>query len=127
MADDERAIRDLVETWMAASRKGDVPAVLSLMADDAVFMAPGQEPFGKAAFAAAAQAQKDLKFEGTSDIRELTVLGEWAYIRNFISITITPAGGKPMRRQGYTLTILRKENGRWLLARDANLMMPCGA
>ena len=127
MADDERAIRDLVESWMEASRKGDVPAVLSLMADDAVFMVPGQEPFGKAAFAAAAQGQKDLKFEGTSDIRELTVLGEWAYLRNFISITITPAGGKPMRRQGYTLTILRKENGRWLLARDANLMMPCGA
>jgi hypothetical protein len=27
-----------------------------------------------------------------------------------------------MRRAGFTLTILRKENGRWLLARDANLL-----
>jgi uncharacterized protein (TIGR02246 family) len=127
MSDDERAIRTLVETWMAASRKGDTATVLGLMTDDAVFMAPGQEPFGKAAFAAAAQGQKDLKFEGTSDIREIKVLGDWAYIRNFISITITPAGGKPMRRQGYTLTILRKDGGRWRLARDANLMMPGGA
>jgi ketosteroid isomerase-like protein len=51
------------------------------------------------------------------------VLGDWAYLRNYISIAITPPGGKPMRRAGYTLTILRKEpNGKWLLARDANLV-----
>jgi ketosteroid isomerase-like protein len=29
----------------------------------------------------------------------------------------------PVRRSGYTLTILRKQaDGRWLLARDANLV-----
>jgi len=28
----------------------------------------------------------------------------------------------PRKRSGYTLTIVRKENGRWRLARDANLM-----
>jgi ketosteroid isomerase-like protein len=36
---------------------------------------------------------------------------------------MTPPGGKPVRRAGYTLTILRKEpDGRWRLARDANLL-----
>jgi ketosteroid isomerase-like protein len=35
MTDDERAIRDLVATWMAASQAGDVATVLGLMADDA--------------------------------------------------------------------------------------------
>ena len=51
------------------------------------------------------------------------MLGDWAYLRNFIEITITPAGGTPVRRSGFTLTILRKEpDGRWLLARDANLV-----
>ena len=35
-----------------------------------------------------------------------------------------PPNGKSMVRSGYTLTILRKgTNGRWLLARDANLLM----
>jgi len=29
-----------------------------------------------------------------------------------------------MTRAGHTLSILRKENGRWLLARDANLLSP---
>jgi ketosteroid isomerase-like protein len=38
-------------------------------------------------------------------------------------MTITPPGGAPMRRAGYTLTILRKgSDGRWRLARDANLL-----
>ena len=47
MTDDEQAIRELVATWMAASKAGDLDTVLSLMADDVIFMATGREPFGK--------------------------------------------------------------------------------
>jgi uncharacterized protein (TIGR02246 family) len=123
MTDDEHAIRDLVATWMTASQAGDVATVLSLMEDDAVFMVPGREPFGKETFAAAAQGMKDMRMEGTSDIRELKIFGGWAYLRNYIQVTVTPPGGTPVRRAGYTLTILRKQpDGRWLLARDANLL-----
>lgn len=122
MTDDERAIRELVDTWMAASQAGDVATVLGLMADDVVFMVPGREPFGKKDFAAASDAMKDLRIAGRSAIQELRVLGDWAYLRNHIDVTITSEGGVPVRRAGYTLTILRKENGRWLLARDANLL-----
>jgi uncharacterized protein (TIGR02246 family) len=50
IADDERAIRELVDTWLTSSQAGDLPTVLSLMTDDAIFMVPGQEPFGKEAF-----------------------------------------------------------------------------
>jgi uncharacterized protein (TIGR02246 family) len=124
VTDDERAIRDLVATWMKASEAGDLQTVLSLIADDAVFMVPGREPFGKQAFAATSQGMKDVRMEGTADIRELSVLGDWAYLRNYLTVTITPPGGEPVRRSGYTLTILRKHaDGRWLLARDANLLM----
>jgi uncharacterized protein (TIGR02246 family) len=124
MTDDERAIRDLVASWMAASQAGDVAAVLGLMADDIVFMVPGREPFGKEAFAAASQSMKDMRFEGSYDIREIKVLGNWAYLRNYITVTMTPTGGEAVRRAGYTLSILRKEpSGKWMLARDANLVM----
>ena len=75
MSEDERAIRDLVATWMQASQAGDLNTVLGLMSDDVVFMVPGREPFGKEAFAAASQAMKGMRVEGTSDIRELEVLG----------------------------------------------------
>ena len=123
MTDDERAIRALVDTWLAASKAGDVDTVLSLLTDDVVFMVPGQEPFGKEAFAAASRGMKGITFEGRSEIRELRVLGDWAYLRNHLEISMTPpGGGTAMRRSGYTLTILRKEQGRWLLARDANLV-----
>jgi uncharacterized protein (TIGR02246 family) len=116
MTEDERAIRELVATWMEASRAGDTATVLSLMTEDVIFQVPGREPFGKEVFAAAAQGMKDFRMEGTADIRELRVLGDWAYLRNYISIAVTPPGGTPIRRAGYTLTILRKErtiNGCW--------------
>jgi uncharacterized protein (TIGR02246 family) len=123
MFDDERAIRELIATWMAASQTGDFKTVLGLMTDDVVFMVPGREPFGKEAFAAASEGMKDMRMEGTSSIRELQVLGDWAYLRSHLQVAVTPPGGQTVRRAGYTLTILRKQpDGRWLLARDANLL-----
>ena len=125
MTDDERAIRDLVDTWMSASRAADQATVLSLMADDVIFMVPGQKPFGKDAFAANSDRLKNVRIDGQSVIVELKVLGDWAYLRNHIDLTMTPEGGAPTRRTGFTLTILRKEpDGRWLLVRDANLLAP---
>lgn len=124
MTDDERAIRNLVETWMTASRAGDAATVLSLMADDVIFMVPGQAPFGKDVFRAGSETMKNVTMEGSADIRELKIFGDWAYLRNYIEITITPPGGPALRRAGYTLSILRKEpGGNWVLARDANLVM----
>jgi uncharacterized protein (TIGR02246 family) len=122
MTDDERAIRELIATWMRASQAGDTQTVLGLMTDDVVFMVPGREPFGKEVFAEAARSMKDVRMEGTSDVRELAVLGDWAYLRAYLQVTMTPPGGTPIRRSGYTLTILRKQDGRWRLARDANML-----
>lgn len=123
MTDDERAIREVVAGWLAASRNGDTQTVLGLMTDDVVFMVPGQPPFGKKEFAAASEAMKNVRLEGTSDIQEIVINGDQAWLRNRIEMTATPPNGKPVRRAGYTLTILRKEaDGKWRLARDANLM-----
>lgn len=123
MNDDERAIRQVVETWMAASQRGDTATVLSLMTDDAIFMVPGQQPFGKEAFAAASKGMEGMTFDGTSEIVELKILGDWAFIRNHIDIAITAPDGGTVRRAGYTLTLLRKEaDGQWRLTRDANLL-----
>jgi uncharacterized protein (TIGR02246 family) len=123
MGEDEKNIRRLVDVWMAATQAGDTDTVLSLMADDAVFMVAGREPFGKEAFQALANGQKDLRIEARSDICELKVLGDWAYLRNHIDMRMALPDGKTMRRAGYTLTILRKTAaGQWVLSRDANLL-----
>jgi uncharacterized protein (TIGR02246 family) len=123
LMNDEQAIRDLIAKWMAASKAGDLATVLSLMADDVVFMVPGRAPFGKEEFAASIKGMTGVEIDGTSEIAELQVLGDWAWMRNRLRITITPPGGKPMVRSGYTLTILRKQSdGNWVIARDANLL-----
>jgi uncharacterized protein (TIGR02246 family) len=125
MTTDERAIRDLIENWLALSSAGDMSKVLTLMTDDVVFMVPGQEPFGKEAFASRGDELKNARLEAKSEVVELKVLGDWAWCRTRLQVSITPPNGKPNRRAGYTMSILQKRpDGSWALARDANLLAP---
>ena len=69
------------------------------MADGVIFMVPGREPFGKDVFRAASEAMKNARLTGSSDVREVNVLDDWAYIRNYIEITVTsPEGGRCVER-----------------------------
>ena len=123
MTEDERAIRQAVDEWMEASRAGDTGAVLELMTDDVIFMTPGREPFGKAEFRASSESMKGMKMDGRAEILELRILGDQAWIRNHIDLTITLSDDEAVRRSGYTLTVLEKgADSRWRLKRDANLV-----
>jgi uncharacterized protein (TIGR02246 family) len=121
---DEQAIRELVATWLRASQAGDTQTVLGLMAEDVVFLVPGHPPMrGKAAFAAGQEGLRDLDIEGRSEIQEIEVFGDWAYVWTTLSIVVTPKHrGAAVRRSGPTLSILRKEHGKWVVARDANML-----
>jgi uncharacterized protein (TIGR02246 family) len=123
---DEEQIRELVSTWISATKRGDLDALLALIADDVVFLTPGHAPMGKAGYASLQKAQwaKGVPaFEGTSDIQEIKVLGDWAFMWTKLAIAITPPrGGQRTTRAGHTLTVLRRERGKWLLARDANML-----
>ena len=128
MQSDESEIRQLVATWMTATKAGDIETVLSLMADDVVFLIAGQPPMvGKVAFAAASHAQSGQaapQFDGTSEIQEVQVLGDWAFMWSKLTVEVTPPGGaQSMTRAGHTLSILKKQNGKWVLARDANMLV----
>ena len=126
MQDDERSIRELIDTWMSATKAGDTETVSSLMTDDAVFLVAGRPPFGKEEFRENAEKLADsaVEFDGKSDILELKILGDWAYMISRLAVTTYKDGEREMSRSGHTLTILTKENGKWLLARDANLLTP---
>lgn len=125
---DEQQIRELVATWMSATKAGDLATVLNLMTDDVVFLVAGRPPFGKQEFAQQmtppAPGTPMPKFEGHSDIQEVHVEGNLAYIRSELTVDTTPPDGPTTRRTGHTLTVLRKQGGRWQLARDANLLTP---
>jgi ketosteroid isomerase-like protein len=68
---------------------------------------------------------KGIQIDGKSEIVKLKILGQWAWMRNRLKVTVTPPAGHSIVRSGYTLTILRKNNehGRWIIARDANLLV----
>lgn len=92
MQNDEQDIRQLVSTWMAATRAGDIETVLSLMADDVVFLVAGQPVMRKADFEAAARAMSKAgapAFDGSSEIQEIKVLGDCIHVDK------THCGGDP--------------------------------
>jgi uncharacterized protein (TIGR02246 family) len=126
MSDDERAIRDLIDEWHRASAAGDVKTLLGMMDEDVIFLTPGNPPMrGRDAFAASFQPFiADRRIESTSEIQEIQVTGDWAYFWSHLRVSVTPGPeGSPLRRSGYTLTVLRKRpNGGWVLFRDANLL-----
>ena len=124
--DDENAIRELISTWLSASKAGDTSKVLTLMAEDVVFLTPGQAPMrGKAAFAEAQAQLKEVELDANSKIQEIKVFGEWAYVWTELSVVMTPRnGGEAVKRSGHTLSILQKQAGVWFLFRDANMLAP---
>jgi uncharacterized protein (TIGR02246 family) len=126
MPSDQDQIRDAVARWHEASRAGDVDTVLGLMTDDVVFLLPGRSPMRKAEFAELSRAAPDSpapSMESTQHIEEITVSGDLAYLWSRLVVVVTPPGAaQPIARAGHTLTVFRRENGQWLLARDANLL-----
>lgn len=125
--DDKQTIRQSVDTWLAAGKKGDLSTMLDLLADDVLFIVPGKEPFGKHEFAAANRAQmKDMEMDATIDIKEIEVAGQWAWMRSFLKVTFTREG-KTAKHSGHILTVWQKNSdGRWVIKRDANFVKPEG-
>lgn len=128
MQDDEQAIRDLVHTWQSAAAAGDTERLQGLIADDVVFMTPGQPPMcGRQAFMEAfEEGLKHYRIESRGEIRELQIADDLAYCWTHLTVTVTPLSqGLPMRRSGNTLSILRKQAGAgWVIVRDANMLTP---
>jgi uncharacterized protein (TIGR02246 family) len=121
----EQAIRELVDRWLAASKQGDFATLRELLADDVLFITPGREPFGKEAFAGSYSPNNDMKMEADIDIKEIEVIGEWAWMRSFLKVAFTRPGEDPVRHSGHILTILQKgPDGKWVIKRDANFVAP---
>jgi uncharacterized protein (TIGR02246 family) len=121
---DDRAIRNLIETWVKAGNNLNV--ILPLMDEDVVFLGAGRQPMrGRAAFAAASQGMQNenMRFEASSEIIELHVNGDWAYCWTQLNVTMMPEGRPPILRAGPTLTVLRRQtDGTWAIYRDANML-----
>ncbi len=98
---------------MSATKAGDVATVSSLMTDDVVFLVAGQQPFGKEQFAAAMKPQAAgapmPKIDGHSEIQEVQVSGNFAYMWSRLNVEMTMPDGKVTQRAGHTLSVFRKD------------------
>jgi ketosteroid isomerase-like protein len=55
---------------------------------------------------------------------EVRAAGDLGYCRLKLAVTVTtPDGSPPMQHAGHRSGIYRREGGRWVLARDANLVV----
>ena len=83
MGPDEREIREVHSTWISAVNAGDLVHLLTLMADDVVFLNPSQAPFGREGFSANfSAAHQQVQIRCSSELEEVVVTGEVAYTRS---------------------------------------------
>jgi uncharacterized protein (TIGR02246 family) len=123
---DEDAIREVIRTWARASKEGDINTVAALMTEDVIFLTPGNQPMrGRQAFVSSFHSVADRgHLEAATDVQEVVVEGRLGYTVTHLTVTMTPhGGGTPVRRSGYVLSVFRKQaDGRWAIARDANML-----
>ncbi|MEO8587910.1 MAG: hypothetical protein ABI432_00935, partial [Flavobacteriales bacterium] len=83
----------------------------------------GTEPFGKDVFEKQARKMKDVRMEGHTKILEIEVLGARAWMRAYLTVRMEFPDGNILAREGYLLSVLRKEpDGRWVIFREANML-----
>jgi len=116
-ASEAEALRAQVQRWIAASMAGEADTVLAMVTPDVVFLRPGHPPMHHDQFAAAQRAQSGLSLEAQAEVEEALVLGDWALTRTRLRVAF---GGQA--RAGHTLTLWKKEDGVWRIARDANVL-----
>jgi uncharacterized protein (TIGR02246 family) len=115
--------------WRRLTAIGDVDGLLSLLADDVIFLTAGNPPMSKDDFATGfRKVSAKARIESTQEVKELRVSGDLAAAWSHITVLLTPKqGGATSEASGYVLTVFhRSPSGKWLLARDANLVAGAG-
>ena len=128
MSVEEDRVRQVIADWIDATATGDLDRVLTLMTDDVEFVTPSRPPFGKKEFAGQSGSMNLESFAGAADIREVIIAGDYAIVRNDLSIEMALKGEAPLRLKGPILSVFKKgDDGNWRLWRDANFVAPTGA
>jgi uncharacterized protein (TIGR02246 family) len=126
---DEEQIEGLLKEWGRLASEGDVDGLLSLTTDDVTFLTPENPPIGKDDFAAGfREMSAKARIESTHETKDIRASGDIAYVWSHLTVVVAPKdGGDAWENSGEVLTVFHKSpSGRWLLARDANLMLGAG-
>src|SRR5207237_9343032 len=91
MASDELEIRTVHSIWIDAVNAGDLARLLALVAEDVVFLTPGQAPFGREGFSSNFMAaHQQMRICCTSELEEAVVVSEVATTRSRDGPSRTP-------------------------------------
>jgi uncharacterized protein (TIGR02246 family) len=115
--------------WRRLTAEGNLDGLLSLLTDDVVFLTPGNPPISKEDFAKGfREVSGKARIETKQDVKEIWSSGDIATAWSHLTVVLTPKeGGKTSEASGYVLTVFRRSAaGKWLLARDANLVAGAG-
>lgn len=129
---DEAAIRTVVKSWHEATCNGDIARVLTLMAEDAVFLRADGPPLrGREAFGRGLRTLLETHgITSSAEVHEVQVSDDLGYCWADLTVAVAPllAGGEPAVRKGPALSIFKKQrDGAWVLIRDANMLTPDSA
>src|SRR5260370_34223757 len=123
MASDEREIRTVHSIWIDAVNAGDLARLLTLVAEDVVFLTPGHAPFGREGFSSNFRtAHQQMRICCTSELEEVIVVCDVAYTRSRDSLSVTPrAGGEAAQFPPHRMTVHRQPpDGPCLLSLDVH-------
>ena len=124
----EATLQALIEKWQSAVEARDLERLMSLIADDCVFLAPSAPPVrGKEAvegmFRSLWKSLQEHKQEFT--IEEAWISGDCLIGWGVDSATLLPAGStESLRYAGHGVMILKRApSGEWKFARGINNMI----
>lgn len=109
------------EKWIEVINKGEIDAYTKLLAENAVWIPPGQQPIiGKNAFKQwLAPFFEKYSYRFSISEEQIKVAGAWAFERaKFTSVMTPQRGGEPMKHSG-TFTVLWKQghDNNWYIDR----------
>lgn len=120
-SEDMAAIKQLEADWRAGWLAGDVDALLSLYAGDAVLMPQGQPSVsGKEAIRPLYESVfREYAIRSQSRVVEIEVSGDLGYLWCTYKLTATPkAGGAALHDEGKSLFIVKRaQDGDWRISR----------
>lgn len=108
--------------WAAAWAAGDAVAIAEFYAEDAVLLPQNQPPIvGKKAIRSGYETVlEQFDVRGGSEVVDLEVGGDWAFMRGTYTTTVTPKeGGPPIEKDhGNWLWIVKRQaDGSWKIFR----------
>ena len=122
MSDERSAIERLYAASATALKARDIVALSSFYTDDAIQFPPASPPLeGWEAIRASLENElASVALDVAVDVSEVVIAGEWAFARGRYRIAVLDeAGGEGEVTEGSWLDVLKRQGGRWRIARSA--------